>query len=127
MITNEEILNVSKLDAFKRYGYFIKRVADEEMVYTLSFENEIAIAEVKNNKLISIWSAAEFAKECAVLEWENYVVVEFSLDEFKDKIGALVAENGFLINVFSVANKTGFIVNWSELWRDLEEELEQYD
>ncbi|WP_342332358.1 DUF2750 domain-containing protein [Pedobacter sp. FW305-3-2-15-E-R2A2] len=127
MITNEEILNVSKLDAFKRYGYFIKKVADEEMVYTLSFENEIAIAEVKNNKLISIWSAAEFAKECAVLEWGNYDVVEFSLDEFKDKIGALVAKNGFLINVFSVANKTGFIVNWSELWRDLEEELEQYD
>lgn len=80
MITNEEILNVSKLDVFKRYSYFIKRVADEEMIYTLSLENEIAIAEVKNKKFISVWSAAEFAKECAALEWENYTVVEISLD-----------------------------------------------
>lgn len=127
MISIEEILNVSKLDAFKRYGYFIKKVTDEEMIYTLSFQNEIAISEVKGNKLISAWSAAEFAKECSVLEWENYAVVELSLNEFKDKIGPLVVANGFLINVFSVANKTGFIVNWSELWRDIEEELEQYN
>lgn len=126
MITKEEILNVSKLDAFERYNYFIKKVADQELIYTLAFEGKIAIAEVKNSKLISIWSAAEFAKEYATQEWENYDVVNFSLDEFKEKIGNLVVENRFLVNVFSVANKTGFIVNWSEFWRDLEEELEQY-
>ncbi|MBB6499991.1 DUF2750 domain-containing protein [Pedobacter cryoconitis] len=125
MITNEEILNVTKLDAFNRYKYFIKKVVDEEKIYTLSFENEIA--EVKDNKLISVWSAAEFAKECAIQEWENYTVTEFSLEEFKDDIGVFITENNLLINVFSVANKTGFIVNQNELWRDINDELEQYD
>lgn len=127
MITNEEILNVTKLDAFNRYKYFIKKIADEEKIYTLSFENEIAIADVNGNKLISIWSSAEFAKPCAIQEWGDYTVIEFSLEEFKDNIEALIAENNLLINVFSIANKTGFIVKQDELWRDINDELEQYN
>ncbi len=34
-ITSKEIEALSQLEAFKRYGYFIKRVADSEKMYTL--------------------------------------------------------------------------------------------
>lgn len=97
-----------------------------EKIYTLSFNKEIAIAEVNGKKLISIWSAKEYAEVYAIHEWENYEVTEFDLDEFEDVVGKLVIENGYLVNVFSIANKSGFVVSWDELWRDLDDELEQY-
>ncbi len=76
--------------------------------------------------MISIRSAAGFARECAIQEWGNYEVVEFSLEEFKDNIGRLVAEENILMNVFSIDDKPGFVVKWDELWRDINDELEQY-
>ncbi|WP_316834924.1 DUF2750 domain-containing protein [Pedobacter nutrimenti] len=126
MITKEEVASVSQLDAFARYKYFIKRVADSETIYSLSKNNELALAEIDGMKLVSIWSAPEFAKECAVNEWTDYSVIKLSLDDFKEEVGILISENAYLINVFSIKDKTGFVVKWEELWRDIDDELDEY-
>ena len=57
----------------------------------------------------------------------NPVIATLNEDDFEDKIIAIIEEENYLINVFPVNNKTGFVVTLQELIRDLNDELEQYE
>ncbi len=39
---------------------------------------------------------------------------------------SFIIENEYLINVFPIGNKTGFVVNINEFIKDLNDELEWY-
>jgi hypothetical protein len=126
--TEKEIENVIKLDAYARYQYLIKKVADSGILFSLkNDENDWALAEVDNNKLFSIWSSKEFAAINAIGAWSSYNPFQISLEVFKEEIEPLIKENGYLLNIFSSLNKTGFIVMLEEFLRDLGEELEKYE
>jgi len=125
-ITKGEIEGVSRLDAFNRYKYFIKRIVDFKKIYTLIDNGDLAVAEVKGQKVISVWSAKEFAELCIIEEWTNYKVEQINLNTFLKDYSKLVKENGYLINVFSIESKSGFVVEWDELTRDINEEKKSY-
>lgn len=128
ILTKKEIEAVIQLNAFDRYKYFIKRVADDETMYTLVDEGKrFAIVEVDNKKLFSLWSASEFAVMSKVHEWQNFTVLKITLEKFKDEVIDLIEENEWLINVFSVNGKTGFVVDIDEFAKDLSEELKRYN
>lgn len=126
IVSEKEIENVSKLEPFQRYEYFIKRVADSEKLYSLKNEENWAIAEVDQYKLFSLWPARQFAEKQIIEGWSNYQVAEIGLVNFNDEIGPMIKEKGFLLNVFSVGNQSGFVVELEEFLRDLNEELEKY-
>jgi len=126
-INKQEIESVSKLPVFERYKYFIKRVADFEIMYTLVDDDDnLAISEVEDKRLVSFWSASEFASICAIKEWQDYKIKEISLEEFEEEYIDTIAENDYLINIFSTAETTGFIVDINEFARDLNEEMKKY-
>ena len=126
-ISKNELDSVTKLSAVDRYKYFIKKVVDSETLYSLqNLNNELATAEVENNKILSFWSAFEFAQECATGEWQNYAVVNFSLDTFNKIILRTIKAKGYLLNIFSVRNETGFVVDSEEFLRDISEEMQNY-
>lgn len=126
-ISDREIEAVSKLNAFQRYQYFIKRVADSEKMYILGTEEEnFALAKVDNNILFSVWPTPEFALLCNVDQWKNFNVREITLEEFEDHIVDEIGNNNWLINVFSTRNKSGFVVDLDEFARDLNEEMKRY-
>jgi hypothetical protein len=126
-ITDKEIEATSKLEPAKRYQYFIKRVADTEKMYSLvDGEGDWAIADVEDKSLFSVWSAPEFAQACALDEWKEFSVKEFTIEDFEDEIIDEIDRNGYLINVFSVKGKSGFIVDFNEFARDLSEEMKKY-
>ncbi|GEP98234.1 DUF2750 domain-containing protein [Chitinophaga cymbidii] len=126
-ITEKEIENVLKLDPFERYKYLIKRVADTQVMYALKLGSEWAIADIDENKVFSIWSAREFALLNATGVWETYDAVEINLDFFEKAIMPLLESNGFLLNVFSINNRSGFVVELDEFIRDLNDELRNYE
>jgi hypothetical protein len=126
-VTEKEMENVIRLKPFDRYMYFIKRIADAELIYSLKDDDGWAIAEVGDYKLFSVWSAKEFALLSKTDEWLDYNPTEISLQEFEENIIPLIVEKKYLINVFSVNSKTGFIVELGEFLRDLEEELKKYE
>lgn len=126
-ITSKEIEAVSQLEAFKRYEYFIKRVADSEKIYTLIDDNgDLAVADVDDSTVISFWSASEFAENNAVDEWSSFSVKEISLEEFEEEIIDVIEKNNWLINVFSAKDKSGFVVDINEFAKDLSIELQKY-
>lgn len=127
-INKQEIENVSRLEPFKRYKYFIKKIADFEELWILVDENEeIALSMIDKKTLVTVWSAKEFADSCLNEKWENYVPFKLTLDQMEQAIFSHIEENSYLINVFPVNNKSGFVVNLHEFIRDLNEELEWYE
>ena len=126
-ITNKEIEAVSQLEAFQRYEYFIKRVADSERMYTLVDDNgNLAIADVESSAVLSVWSASEFAENNAVDEWGGFSVKEITVEEFEEDIIDMIEENNWLINVFSIKGKSGFVVDINEFAKDLSAEMQKY-
>lgn len=122
-----EIENICNLKSFDRYNYFIRKVADFEVLYSLRNKNgDFAISVRDDFSMLPLWSDEVFAKLNATCEWIDYEVVSISLDELQNTIFLFVAKNNLLINVFPINNKTGFVVNLEEFSRDLTLELEQY-
>jgi len=122
----KEIENVSNLEPFERYEYFIKKIADFEVLFSLkSSEGNFAISETDDKYMLPLWSHEEFAKQNLNAGWESFQVYEISLEELETDIFSFISENNYLINVFPLNNKTGFVVNLEEFKRDLEEELEK--
>jgi len=122
-----EVNNVSALKPFDRYKYTVKKVADSELIYTLAHEDGTwALAEVEGKTIVSLWPAVVYAQANATDVWANYQVLTISLNELLTTRLESFKENGFLINVFSKPNKTGFVVSSDEFRADLEEELENH-
>jgi hypothetical protein len=123
----QEIKGVSKLNPYKRYKYFIKRVADFEELWTIVDENgDIALSYVDNKILVSFWTAQDFIKSNLSGNWKKCVPLKINLDNFESDTMPLIIENNYLINVFPINNKSGFVVNLDEFTRDLNEELKNY-
>jgi uncharacterized protein DUF2750 len=127
-ITENEIKRVSALEDFKRYEYAIKRIADHTKIYSLkSSEGYWAISTVDENKLFPIWSAPQYAINCAIDGWHDFEVVEIPINTFQSDLMTSIEDEGFLLNVFPVGKDTGFVVDLDEFIRDLRVELEKYE
>lgn len=123
----QEVESVIKLVPFERYKYSLKRIADNETLYTLKKDDEtIAISDLDNEKLIPFWSAKEFAELNISDEWKEFYVEEISLNDFEKDIINLIEKEKFLLNIFPINNKTGFVVSLDEFIRDLNDELEKF-
>lgn len=126
-ISENEIRNVLKLTPHKRYKYFIKRIVGFNYVWLLSNEDgKWAEAHLNKHKLISLWSAKEFAELLIEGPWEGFFPEKMSLEDFYYTLKKNYNGEDFLINVFSKPSKTGFIVDLDEFKRDILEELDKY-
>lgn len=124
----KEIERVLSLEPFNRYQYFMKKVADSEVMYTLQSNNgELAISYIDGEILLPLWTSIEFAEICKVNEWLYFECKEISLDYFENELIEFIAEVNYLLNVFPISDKTGFVVNLEEFATDLSNELKQYE
>lgn len=123
----KEIENVSKLKPYKRYEYFIRKIADFEELWTLVDNNEdLALSHVDEKIMISFWSTEDFITSNLDDNWKGFKPLKITLDNFEEKIIPVIEENDYLINVFPVNGRSGFVVSLNEFIRDLNEVLEQY-
>ena len=126
-LKTQEIESVIKLEPFERYKYSLKRIADNETLYTIKRDKEtIAISDLDDEKLIPFWSAKQFAELNITDEWNEFYVEEISLDDYENEMVDFINENNFLMNIFPINNKTGFVVSLDEFIRDLNIELERF-
>jgi hypothetical protein len=116
--------NILKLNPFERYQYFIKKIADFEELWTIVDENgDYAISEVEGKNLISFWTIEEFIESNLGDGWENCKPIRLDLDDLEEDLFNLIASEGYLINVFPINGRSGFIVSLAEFKRDLNDEL----
>ncbi|ASW73695.1 hypothetical protein IQ37_19550 [Chryseobacterium piperi] len=118
--------NIIKLEPFKRYQYFIKKIADFEELWTIVNENgDYAISEVDDHSLISFWTAEEFILSNLDKGWENYRPLKICLEDLENELFKIIASENYLVNVFPINGKSGFVVSLEEFRRDLNEELDK--
>lgn len=126
-LTIEHIEVVSNLTSEERYRYTMKRIADLQVMYTLSnAQDDIVWSELDGELMVPFWTAPEFAHKCIFGGWENTKVKMITLDDFEEEIIDFLAENEYLMNIFPIADRTGFVVDLLEFSRDLAVELESY-
>jgi len=126
-ISQKEIESVSRLTSIERYNYFLKRVADFELMYTLIDEQgNLAISEIEHKLMVSFWSAKEYAQINAINEWKNYQIKEFSVEEFENELIDIIETNNYILNIFPINDKTGVVVDLNEFARDLNNEMKKY-
>lgn len=127
MINDSEITNVSKLKAFDRYKYFLKRAVDFEELWMLkSSDHEFVLSDIEDQTLITFWSNEEYVKQCLIDDWSDYEPIKYSMDEFYDLIVPIINKHNYLVEIFPIPNKTGFIVDLDEFLRDIQEEDANY-
>lgn len=96
------------------------------MYTVIDDNNEFAVADVEESRVLSIWPAYEYAVSSLDAEWESFTIKEITLEFFEDKIVDLIEENNYLLNVFSIKGRSGFVVDINEFARDLSLELGKY-
>jgi Protein of unknown function (DUF2750) len=123
----KEIEHVSVLKPIERYSYFIKKIADYEEVWTVvNLSGDYALSDIDDKIFISFWSAKEFISSNLKQGWEECIPKKLTFANLEDEVFDLIARENYLINVFPVNGKSGFIVDLDEFIRDLHEELERY-
>lgn len=126
-VHHKEFEKVISLEPLERYRYFVKRVADTEKLYLLENERgEYATSELEENVLIPLWSAREYAELCRIDGWEKCKIKEVSLEYFESEIIDIITKFSYLINVFPIFERTGFVVDVKEFAVDLSAELKKY-
>lgn len=97
-------------------------------MFTLfSEEGNIAISSLEDELLLPLWSAPEFATLSLVDAWSNFQVTEISLEWFENEFIEVINKRNYLLNVFPIDRRTGFVVSLEEFIRDLGYYLQAYE
>ncbi|WP_336960149.1 DUF2750 domain-containing protein [Chryseobacterium contaminans] len=126
-MNQKEIDSIIALEPSERYKYFIKKVADAELFFTLiDNSGNYVLSELEEQKLFPMWSSTEYAEHCKINGWEQHIVKKLDLDDLENEVIDFIADEGCLVNVFPVYDNTGFVVSLTEFSRDLGAELSKY-
>src|SRR5881628_2624617 len=77
----KEIEAVLALEGPKRYAYWIKKVADQEELWSLWHENGWCLAaDAAGNQLVPVWPHSKYAELCAEGPWTGYAPKSIPVD-----------------------------------------------
>lgn len=127
MDTNKKIENVIKLSENDKYNYFIRKVADFEMLWGLDKNGWALLGDDFDNQIFPFWPEKEFAELCAVDSWSGYNAKSIDLDSFLKKWIPGMKRDKMLVNIFHTPKFKGIIVSPDKLNDDINRELEEYD
>jgi len=107
----------------QRYAYFIKRVVDTGVVWSL-YRNGWALASKEDGTMVfPLWPDSEFAAICADYEWTGYAPQSFALAELLDELLPQLARDGVATGVFYTPGARDVMPTANLLRRDLQDEL----
>jgi hypothetical protein len=122
----KEIESVLRLDGPARFRHFVKRVADEERVWSLRTDGWALMADDNGTHVLPLWPAQEYADLCRVEDWSAYVAEAVELESLKRDLLPKLAEQGVLVGVFPTPGGKGVVVRPMELEAALREEEGHY-
>ncbi|WP_409290191.1 DUF2750 domain-containing protein [Pseudomonas sp. KCJK8927] len=123
---DSKVLNVSSLSSEGRFEFFMRKVADFEVVWGL-YDEGWATATLEGNVVVPFWPEEEFAKRCATDEWGDFWPRKIAIEDFLDKWLPGMHSDSRLCQVFPVPGDVGVVISPTALEVALREELEQYE
>jgi len=127
-IGSEELEAVIKLEPFKRYKYFIKRVADSQYLFSVGNDNELELIQVEDRLVVSLWSHREYVNYCKEQSSlvSDSLMVKLSIYDFVEDYSDALKEENAILSIFPIDDYTGFTVTIGEFIRDMNKELAKY-
>lgn len=125
--TEKEIRAVVALPGPKRYEYWIKKVADQQQLWSL-WKGEWALAgDNLGHELVPVWPHPKYAALCATEQWANNVPKVIELKAWFERWIPGIEKDARLIAIFPTPTEKGTLVDPRRLESDLREELSQYE
>jgi len=122
-IDTRQLQAVVMLPGPQRYAYFIQRVVDTGVVWSL-YRNGWALAGKEDGTMVfPLWPDSEFAAICADYEWTGYAPQSFALAELLDELLPQLAQDGVATGVFYTPGARDVMPTANLLRRDLQDEL----
>jgi hypothetical protein len=114
-----------------RHERFVKKVCETKIVFGLkdnegfatSSSNEFDDEDGNSVQLICFWAESALANSCRKSDWENYELVELSLEEFIENWCVGLYNDGLLVGTSFDQNMFGYEVEPLELILELIGEL----
>jgi hypothetical protein len=125
-LREKEISAVSALGAAERYEYFVKKVADEQRLWSLWKDGWVLATDDAGREVVPVWPHQDYASLCANGEWSGHVAKEIDLDAWMDRWLPGIGRDNRLVAIFPTPDDKGAVVDSQRLSADLEEELENY-
>ena len=123
-----EIKSVLLLKAPQRYVHWIKKVADEQQLWSLWQEGGWALAgDTTGRQLVPVWPHSKYAELCAEGPWAGYQPRSIALDAWLNRWIPGMEEDQRLVAVFPTPSDKGICVEPERLEQDLRAELANYE
>ena len=121
-IDTKHVQAIVMLPGPQRYEYFVKRVVESGMVWSL-FRQGWALARKEDGTLVfPLWPEREFAAICADYEWTGYAPQSFALDELVGDLLPQLEQDGIATGVFYTPGARDVMPTAGLLRRDLLDE-----
>ena len=125
---DKEMAVVLSLDAPLRYGHWIKKVADQEEVWSLWNEEGWALAgDDSGHEMVPVWPHSRYAELCAKGVWAGCRAKSIPLDVWLDRWIPGMVRDQLLVSVFPTPGGKGICVEPKRLEQDLRNELSNYE
>jgi len=122
-IDTRQLQAVVMLPGPQRYEYFVKRVAESGVVWSL-YRQGWALAKKEDGTLVfPLWPDSEFAQVCADYEWTGYAPQSFALDELLEELLPQLEQDGIVTGVFYTPGARDVMPTAGLLRTDLHDEL----
>jgi Protein of unknown function (DUF2750) len=126
-VSDQQYNAVLALPGPDRYEHLIKRIADEEEVWSLRGPDGWVLATDEGRDLVPIWPHPRYAEACAVGEWAGTTPTAISLEEWAADWLSDMEEDGRGVSVFPTPDGRTVVVDAAQFMADLDAELEQYE
>jgi Protein of unknown function (DUF2750) len=110
------------------YAYFIKRVADSAVVWSLSHGDQFVLeGDARGPRVVPLWPHKRYAEACRVAAWAEREPIGVHIDDFLEQVIAGAEADGLEFAVFLVADASlSAHVRPATLRDDLRAELANY-
>lgn len=122
----KKIQSISSLKPEDRFDFFIRKVADFEVVWGL-YDEGWATSNLNMGEVVPFWPEGEFASQCATGMWSNFLPRTISVQDFLHKWLPGMRSDSRLCQVFPVPEDVGLVISPAELETALREELGYYE
>lgn len=125
--TEKEIQSLIALPAAKRYEYWIKKVADQQKVWSLWRDGWSLASDNEGREFVPVWPHPKYAELCATDQWTGYVPKVIDLEAWLERWILGIEKDNRWVAVFPTPSDRGIAVEPSKLGSDLREEMSRYE
>lgn len=122
-----EIESVLALPSPKRYSYWIKKVVDEERIWSLWQNGGWAMAaDDSGREVVPVWPHPKFCELCLEGAWKSFEPRSISLGLWLSRWLPGIEEDRRMVGVFPIPLDKGIVVEAARVRNDLNDELQHY-